>query len=308
MRLNFNLNKKTSILLATYNGKQYLNEQLNSLVSQTHINFEIIAKDDFSSDNTIKILKFYNVKILDTKEKLGVKGSFSSLLNYAIENTNSEYFMFCDQDDVWENDKVEKTLVKMQEMEKEFGDIPLLVHTDLKVVDEKLNTINSSFMNFQNINPMKNKFNNLLMQNIITGCTVMINRKLAQKCLPIPDYAMIHDSWIGLVASKFGKIGYMNEGTIKYRQHTSNTIGAKGFNIGFVLKSISKKVSLDGNISQAKAFLKKFKNELDNETIEMLQEFIGLEQKSFWKKRKILLKHKLLKQGLIRNIGLLVKI
>lgn len=69
--------------------------------------------------------------------------------------------MFCDQDDVWDTKKVEKTLAKMEEMEKEFGNIPLLVHTDLEVVDEKLNTINSSFMNFQKIDPKKNKFHNL---------------------------------------------------------------------------------------------------------------------------------------------------
>ena len=299
---------KVLILLATYSGTKYIKQQLDSLRSQTYKNFEIVARDDFSSDTTLDILKKYDIKIMDSKENIGAKKSFSALLENAVKNSDSEYFMFCDQDDVWESDKIEKTLAKMQKMEQKFGHIPLLIHTDLEVVDEKLNTINNSFMEFQKIDPFKNKFRNLLVQNTITGCTVMINRKLTEKCLHIPNGAIIHDWWIGLVASKFGKIGYLDESTIKYRQHTSNTIGAKGFNIGFVLKSISKKVSLDGNISQAKAFLKKFKNELDNETIEMLQEFIGLEQKSFWQKRKILLKHKLLKQGLIRNIGLLVKI
>jgi hypothetical protein len=196
----------------------------------------------------------------------------------------------------------------MEEMEKEFGNIPLLVHTDLEVVDAKLNTINNSFMNFQKINPGINKFHNLLMQNTITGCTVMINRQLAQKCLFVPDDAIMHDWWIGLVASQFGKIGYIDEATIKYRQHTSNTIGAKGFDTTFVLKSISKKVSLGGNIFQAKVFLEQFIDELDDETIKMLQEFSTLEQKSWWQKRKILLKYKLLKQGFIRNAGLFLKI
>ena len=136
----------------------------------------------------------------------------------------------------------------------------------------------------------------------------MINRKLAQKCLPIPNDAIMHDWWIGLVATQFGKIGYLNESTIKYRQHTSNTIGAKGFDTTFVLKSISKKVSLGGNISQANAFLKKFRNELDYKTIKMLEDFTALEQKSWWQKRTILLKYKLLKQGFIRNAGLFLKI
>ena len=273
-----------SILLSTYKGSRYLKNQLDSLMAQTYKVFDIIARDDGSSDSTLKILKSYDVEVLDINQNLGAKGSFSELLSYAVANSDSEYFMFCDQDDVWHDKKVEKTLAKMEEMEKEFGNIPLLVHTDLEVVDEKLNTINSSFMNFQKINPGINKFHNLLIQNAITGCTVMINRKLAQMCLPIPDKAIMHDWWIGLVASQFGKIGYLNESTIKYRQHKSNTIGAKGFDINFVLKSISKKVSLGGNISQAKAFLKQFRNELDDKTIKMLEDFTALEQKSWSQK------------------------
>lgn len=302
------LMKKISILISTFNGKKYIKEQLDSIFNQTYKNIEIIVRDDGSSDNTIEILKSYNIKTIDTKINLGAMGSFEELLKYALQNSNSDYFMFCDQDDVWDTKKVEKTLAKMEEMEKEFGNIPLLVHTDLEVVDEKLNTINSSFMNFQKINPRISKFHNLLIQNTITGCTVMINRKLAQMCLPIPDGAIMHDWWIGLIATQFGKIGYLNESTIKYRQHTSNTIGAKGFDTTFVLKSISKKVSLCGNISQAKAFLKKFRNELDYKTIKMLEYFTALEQKSWLKKRTILLKYKLLKQGFIRNIGLFLKI
>ncbi len=139
-------------------------------------------------------------------------------------------------------------------------------------------------------------------------CKGSLNRKLAKMCLPIPDKAIMHDWLIGLVATQFGKIGYLNESTIKYRQHTSNTIGAKGFDTTFVLKSISKKVSLGGNISQSKGFFQQFKNELDEDTIEMLQEFISLEQKTWWQKRAILLKYKLFKQGFIRNTGLFLKI
>ena len=302
------MNGNISILLSTYNGKSYLKEQLDSLYTQTYSDIEIIARDDGSSDNSIEILKSYDVKLIETKENLGAKGSFVELLSYALTNSDCEYFMFCDQDDVWKNDKIEKTFAKMQELEEQFNDIPLLVYTDLEVVDEKLNSINNSFMDFQKINPIKNKFHNLLIQNTITGCTVMINRKLAQKCLPIPSDAIMHDWWIGLVASKFGKISYVDEATIKYRQHASNTIGAKGFDAGFILKSISKKVSLGGNIFQAKAFLEQFKNELDYETVKMLQEFVILEQKSWWQKRAVLLKYKLIKQGFIRNAGLFLKI
>jgi len=94
--------------------------------------------------------------------------------------------MFCDQDDIWNIDKMEKTLFKMQQMESQYGYVPILIHTDLEVVDENLNVIDTSFMNFQKIDPMKNEFNNFLMQNTITGCTEMINRNLAKKSLPLP--------------------------------------------------------------------------------------------------------------------------
>ncbi len=305
------MKKKIGILLSTYNGNKYIIEQLESLLFQNYNEIEIIVRDDKSRDNTIDLIKLYDIKLVETKKNLGAKGSFAELLSFAILNSDAEYFMFCDQDDVWENDKVEKTLAKMQEMEQKFGDIPLLIHTDLEVVDAKLNTINSSFMEFQKIDHSRKSFNNLLMQNIITGCTVMINRKLAQKCLPISGGAIMHDWWIGLVASKFGEIGYLNESTIKYRQHASNTIGAKGFSYWGIIKKgfdISYKIKIDTNITQAKAFLEQFRDELDDETIKMLQEFSTLEQKSWWQKRAVLLKYKLFKQGFIRNAGLFLKI
>lgn len=302
------MNFKVSILLSTYNGEKYLKNQLDSLLLQTYKNIEIIVRDDGSRDDTLEILKSYDTILLETNQNLGAIGSFSELLNYAVEYSDANYFMFCDQDDVWNHDKVEKTLKKIKDMEKKFGNIPLLVHTDLEVVDEELTTINSSFMNFQNIDALKNRFSNLLLQNTITGCTTMINRKLANKSLPISSNVIMHDWWIGLVASRFGKIGYIDEVTIKYRQHGKNTVGAKGFDILFIVKSIFKKISLENNISQSKAFLEKFKEELDENAIKMLEKFTTLNQKNWFEKRIVLLKYKLLKQGFIRNLGLFLKI
>lgn len=147
----------------------------------------------------------------------------------------------------------------------------------------------------------------------------MINKKLAEKSLYIPDDAIMHDWWIGLIANYFGKIDYIVEGTIKYRQHGKNTIGAKGFQVNVIryvlgliksllFKDIKYINHMQINLAQAKAFLKQFENEFDIETKTMLQEFTTLEQKSWWQKRAVLRKYKLLKQGFIRNIGLLWKI
>ena len=299
---------KVLILLATYNGITHIKQQLDSLLSQTYNDFDVIARDDCSNDETLEMLKFYNIKTLESKENLGEKGNFSFLLNYAVKNTKSEYFMFCDQDDVWEKDKIEKTLAKMNEIEKLYAEKPILVHTDLKVVDENLNILNESFMSYQGIDAENNKLNNLLMQNTITGCTLMINRKLSQMSLLMPAECIMHDWWIGLVASEFGHIEYLNQATISYRQHTGNRIGAKKFNLGYILQHVFKSALLSENISQAKAFLNIYRNKIDKNTIEMLEDFSTIESKSFWHKRKILLKYNLLKRGFVRNAGLLIKI
>ena len=305
---------RISILLSTYNGGKYLKEQLDSILSQSFNDFKVLVRDDGSTDNTVAILKeyekMYPTKINLIKDDGGNLRSTRSFMRL-LENSDSEYVMFCDQDDVWLPEKVERTLKKIIEMKQEFGDIPLLVHTDLVVVDENLSIINNSFFNFQKIDPYKDSFNNLLMQNVITGCTVMINKELVLKCLPIPDGVIIHDWWAGLVASKFGRIGYLSQATIQYRQHRANVVGAKGFTIRAVFRKIY--VLFTSDIikqyqKQAKAFLMQYQNELDSETIQMLQEFSTLEQKPWWQKRIILWKYRLFKQGFIRNIGLFLKI
>ncbi len=304
------------VMLSVYNGNKYLKQQIYSLFNQSYKDLNVIVRDDRSSDNSKKILKSYNVEILSSDKNIGVKKSFSKLLEYALESTNCNYFMFSDQDDVWEENKTEKTMQKMQEMEHQYPDKPILIHTDLEVVDEDLQTIDKSFWHFENIDPSSNAFNKLLMQNTITGCTVMINRKLAELALPIPNEAIMHDWWIGLVASKFGKIAYVDEPLIKYRQHGSNSIGAKGFSYFtiwmkfykiFVKNELYLK-HLQVNILQASAFLERYRGSLDEESIAMLEDFVSIESKSFWQKRKVLLKYGLLKQGFIRNVGLLLKI
>ena len=118
---------KISILLSTYNGEKYLKAQLDSLYSQSYQDFKLIVRDDGSKDRTKEILNSYDIKLVDSSKNLGVKKSFETLLKYASENSDAEYFIFCDQDDVWNNDKIEKTLKKMQELETFYGNkIPLL--------------------------------------------------------------------------------------------------------------------------------------------------------------------------------------
>jgi len=301
--------KQVIILLSTYNGEKYLKEQLNSLFAQTYQDIKIIARDDGSSDNTVDILKQYDIELIDSGCNLGAKKSFEVLLKYAINNTKADYFMFCDQDDVWNKNKVEKSLMKIVGLEKQYSNMPILVHTDLTLVDEKLNLIHFSFWKYAHVFPYFNSFNRLLVQNCITGCTMMINKNLAKLSLPIADGAIMHDWWIGLVASKFGKISSIEESTILYRQHNNNTIGAKGFDIATLISKIYKRElyikNITHTINQAKFFLEQYRDRLDKYTIDMLEEFIYIDSKTFWQKREIIIKYKLFKQGFLRNIGML---
>ena len=303
--------QKILILLSTYNGETYLKAQLDSLLSQSYKNFRLIVRDDGSTDGTKEILSSYDIEMLSSNENLGVKKSFETLLKYACENSDAEYFMFCDQDDFWNGDKIELTLQKMQELEKLYGyNTPLLVHTDLEVVNENLETLSSSMWRSEYINPSANTLNKLLIQNTITGCTMMINRTLAMKSLSISSKAIMHDWWIALVVGAFGKIGFIEEATMKYRQHGKNDTGAKNYNYKFIINKLKKfnDINIDKNIFQAKEFLEEFNDELDEKSKTMLEEFSRIKEKPYLRRLRIILKHRLFKYGLIRNIGLLLKI
>jgi glycosyltransferase involved in cell wall biosynthesis len=310
------MNPKVVILLSTYNGEDYLQEQLDSLFAQTYTHIEIIARDDGSQDNTLNILKQAPITLMQTQHNVGAKESFATLLTYALNETNADYFMFCDQDDVWHHNKVELTLNTML---KSNTNQPTLVHTNLVVADENLETIADSMWDYEHILPQHNSFNRILIQNTITGCTSMINRTLAQKALPIPPKAIMHDWWLGLVASQFGTILTLKTTTINYRQHHNNTIGAKQNKLTTLrellglAKSMIKRNSMymkdmQINLDQAKAFLEVYKDQLKPNTIEMLQILIHFPTLSFLEKRKHLLKYKLYKQGFMRNLAHWIKL
>lgn len=171
------------ILLAAYNGKRFIEEQIESILSQTYQNFNLIIQDDDSNDGTIEILKSYKERYPDKiKVFFNKKNTGSCVKNFLnlIQKSQNEYIMFCDQDDIWVKDKIAITVKAMKELEKEVENkgMPLLVHTDLKVVDENLKLICNSLFQYQKMNYKKDKLNNLLAQNIITGCSIMCNRNL----------------------------------------------------------------------------------------------------------------------------------
>lgn len=220
-----------AILLTTFNSEKHLRPQLDSLFAQSWQDFKIYVHDDGSDDNTLQILTEYQLKypqlilLHDRQAGRKAKGSFMWLL----ENTRADYYMFCDHDDVWLSDKIEKTYTKMRACEQARPGKAVVINTDLKVVDEQLNEISPSFWAYNKIRPaLLKSFEYLTVCNAFTGCTMMINQAAKELALPISEKALMHDKWIALkVAAAGGILESIHEATVLYRQHGNNQIGAR---------------------------------------------------------------------------------
>lgn len=234
-----NKSPKIAILLATYNGSRFLSEQLDSILSQTYTNFILVVRDDCSTDNTRSMLEDYRQTHADKMHLLepdvrnqGASASFSCLLEYVLQHKqvlelDRAYMMFCDQDDVWYSDKIERQVQSMLAAEAAAVNLPVLVHSDLEVVSEALVQIAPSFIRYQGLEIQRNQFCQIVISNLVTGCTAFINEALARQACPVPQQAIMHDWWLALVATAFGKLVLLDAPLVHYRQHGRNTIGAK---------------------------------------------------------------------------------
>lgn len=300
------------ILLAAYNGERYIKQQIESILNQSYKEWRLIIKDDRSTDNTLEIIKefasLYPDKIMFVESKVN-SGSAKKNFMSMLELTKEDYIMFSDQDDIWLPDKVKITLKTMKKLEQKCGEgNPLLVHGDLIVVDEELNTTAKSMFYIQNLDSKKVFFSDLLVQNNITGCTMMINRALINKITELPDYYIMHDWWFGLIASAFGKIEFMNNRMIQYRQHSSNVEGAKNIRtapylIKKALAGTQVKETLVRTYKQAAEFHRIYYQDLDNEKKCIIDAYMKLPVSSKINKIRILKKYKFTKSGLFRKIG-----
>ncbi len=251
---------RLQVLLATYNGAVYIRQQLDSLMEQTFGDFQVLARDDGSTDATCDILDEYAakypgkfVRIEDDEKCLGACRNFGRLL----EASDANYVMFCDQDDLWLKDKIAKTLDLMQKTEAESPGKPVLVFTDLIVVDSSLEPMAPSFWKYEKLDPawtldpLK-----IAVQNVVTGCTMMLNAKGREAVLPIPAEAVMHDWWIALKLSRSGVIAALPEGTLLYRQHKRNDIGAKQVDSVYFAKKLTRGKSVFRDFRRALSMVK----------------------------------------------------
>lgn len=314
------MNVTVDVLLATFNGAKYLPAQIESILSQTYQDFRLLIRDDGSEDNTMEIIQAYQqrfpnkVSLIPSKySKPGPINNFSNLIIQSM----APYIMLSDQDDFWVPEKIELSLQKIIQLEQKLSkSIPILVHSDLLVVDQNLKEINPSFFNYGALNPKRIRFGNLLVQNVVTGCASIFNRALAQISTPIPENAMMHDWWVALVASAFGEIGLIERPTVLYRQHGDNTLGAQEFSFSF--KYLFKKGRklyirrdrsiLHENLQQAQALYDQYATELPPPKRKILEKFLNLEKESFIKRRTTLIRYGFYKGRLIQNVGLFLRI
>lgn len=301
------------ILMAVYNGENYVAQQIDSIVAQTVSNWHLVILDDASEDNTADILKRYESRYPDRIEiHRNIKNSGSPQRNFfkLIKYSRHNFVMFSDHDDVWEQNKIEKTYRRMLEIAEISNEAakPLLVHTDLRVVDDKLNTINDSLMKMQKLSYKRCKLNNLLSQNIVTGCTMMVNRVLLDMIPSFPSKAIMHDWWFALIACCFGKMGFVKEPTILYRQHSDNKVGAKDANsLRYKLSRLfgfkkTKKMMQD-TYAQASQFLEVYKDILTPEQKRTIRIYAGIRKRGKLSRVRTLFKYKFFKSGFARKLG-----
>lgn len=199
-----------SVCMATYNGEKYIKQQVESILVQLDEDDELIVSDDSSTDHTVCILKSFNdprIKIFNNTKKRGVTHNFEN----AIEKSTGSFIFLSDQDDVWEKDKVEKVLAKLNEVD-------LVLHNG-QLIDGEGKLINQDL--FSIYKTRKGYLKNLT-RNTFVGCCMAFKRELIAEILPIPNKIMMHDMWIALVAEKKGSTALLPEQLIQYRRHENN--------------------------------------------------------------------------------------
>jgi len=307
-----NQTAQIAILMATYNGERYLPKQLDSILNQDFEDWVLLVSDDGSKDRTMEILSDYQkrypqkIKLLEKEKPSG--GAKKNFLFLTRQADGYPYLMYCDQDDFWKPEKIRVTLEKMRETENGDPATPCLVHTDLEVVDQTMNTISPSFFRFSGLRPERCGLNQLLIQNIVTGCTMMINHALWELAVrPVDEeQILMHDWWFALIAAAVGRIGFVNQSLILYRQHGDNSVGAKNMHSAETIalqmtKHESNRNALRHSMLQAGTLLTVLDGCLKERDREMLRVYSQAEKTGKLSKIRVSARYGIWKNSLIKK-------
>ena len=298
------------IVMATYNGELFIKEQLDSILNQTYNDIRIIVRDDGSTDNTMSIVRNYELnnpgKVIIVTDDVKTGSSKSNFMR-AMKYTTAEYVMCSDQDDYWLPDKIEISLKKMKEIEKRIGNNkPILVFGSYKPVDRYLNEINDDAKGRQEAE-YKLTFSNLLVQNYVHGCLMMINRNLVNLMGEYDDRILMHDWWAALIASSCGEIEHIQQVMMLYRQHGNNVVGSVNIkSMGYRFRKMcdpNTKEAPKLYLEQAKLLYDRYEDVFLNNNKEKLMNFIRLYKKNKIGRMMSLINGGFLKSDFARIIG-----
>ena len=261
-------NKKIDILMATYNGEKYLAEQLDSIINQTYHNWNLLIRDDNSTDRTLEIIQDYQkkdnrIKLLkDNEGNLGIVKNFEELL----KNSESEFIMFSDQDDIWIENKLDVYL-KTAEKIKIKG---FLLHSDAILFDKnKSNILKDTFTSKKAINK---GLENVLFNYFVQGATILISKEIKNFILPFPKEVYLHDRYIHLISELFFERIFVNKALIYYRQHGDNQIGAKNT----IRELLSKRYFDERDRQLIKVIYNKYGNLLADDKKKLIEEYFKI--------------------------------
>lgn len=293
--------EKIQVLMSTYNGEKYIEEQINSILNQKGVNVDLLIRDDGSNDSTIEKLNKYENKInFYIGENIKPAKSFMELIKNAGDYN---FFAFADQDDIWKEQKLNRAINKIKEID---NGQPIIYFSDKELIDEKLNTIYHKKINY-NLS-----FKSAMIRNIATGCTIVINKKLMEIIKQYePTYLEMHDAWIYRVCLAIGgSVIYDDCELIKYRQHNNNVIGAKES----LKKQIIRRINSFKNCKHvrektAQEMLKAYANIITKENLKVIKAFANY-RKSIRCKLLLLfdynLKTEKIKDDIIFKVALLI--
>ena len=303
---------RLAVLLAAYNGEPYIAQQLDSLFAQTCQDFTIYIHDDGSTDGTLNVIKDYiqrypgRIHLLEYAPTGGAKENFFSLLN----RVEADYYMFCDEDDYWQPEKIKLTMERMEETEGQNREIPCLVFTDMAVTDAALHITHPSYLQYRKKNPKDLSLKALLVENTAAGCTILCNRTLAKLAMGYEDsrHIFMHDWWLMVTAAALGRISWIDQPLVLYRQHGNNTVGAHTGRLSW-MKRIIKNVSGGRQLASSKegillqrsmaAELFEIINQMpacSKEDRALLQDLAKIAEKPWLQRVSFYRKHRLLKQ------------
>lgn len=295
--------KQVQVLLSTYNGEHYISDQLQSILKQSYPHISVLVRDDGSSDQTLALLKEYakahsdRIKVI-AGSNVGVVSSFFELVQQS--DPHADYYCFCDQDDVWLEQKIERAVTMLS---SQVDDVPAMVFTSTELTDKNLKPLGT----WPKPPSKEPSFYNALVQNIAVGATITFNRAASNKFMEgnqvDPNKIIMHDWWFYLLVSCFGNVMYDQNPSMLYRQHGNNVVGGSNSLFSKLKQKFRSYIKHKGKhllIKQACEFYRVYGHLMDDSKKEQLELFITPRER-FREKIYFLQKSKLYRQSIIEQ-------